>query len=394
MTPGWAFRSRFVVLLVRVAWAHWHSDLEPRNLSILPGACVSVSFGLPSPAHSVLSYSDSTPEQQCLVNLNYRSDSCSQLHLGKLESTLVTSTSLSLHALKQGLTSVISEPAQGSLHMQNVCPEPISLQLQVKPRQHGSLPFQQWLHRIIGGSWGLEGHEWLQSGHGLRKRKLQGQLAHAPALAPSMSINPSGVCCCDAGVSNGSHACCCGSWAQCCEASPPLLQHICPTSHCAYLIFGIAMAAIFVSICLIGVICIACRRRRTARMLAAQPIAQVVVDPYLAAQALQQLRAALLPMTTESLDKSTECPVCLEATPCQKDMWLTLPCSHGLCSSCFGNLASYELFSAACPLCRKPLLGNAAPPARALPQLQIAPSRRLLPFARRQPGQRRAWPAV
>ena len=53
-------------------------------------------------------------------------------------------------------------------------------------------------------------------------------------------------------------------------------------------------------------------------MQAAQPIAQVVVDPYLAAQALQQLRATLLPPAAESLDKSTECPVCLESTPCQK----------------------------------------------------------------------------
>lgn len=54
-------------------------------------------------------------------------------------------------------------------------------------------------------------------------------------------------------------------------------------------------------------------------MQAAQRVApQVVVDPYLAAHALQQLRGTLLPMTAESLEKSAECPVCLESTPCQK----------------------------------------------------------------------------
>lgn len=56
-----------------------------------------------------------------------------------------------------------------------------------------------------------------------------------------------------------------------------------------------------------------------ARMQAAQHAApQVPVDPYLAAHALQQLKATLLPMTAENLDKSAECPVCLESTPCQK----------------------------------------------------------------------------
>ncbi len=53
-------------------------------------------------------------------------------------------------------------------------------------------------------------------------------------------------------------------------------------------------------------------------MQAAQPVAQVVVDPYIAAQAQQQLRGALQPLPAEILDKSSECPVCLESTACQK----------------------------------------------------------------------------
>ena len=53
-------------------------------------------------------------------------------------------------------------------------------------------------------------------------------------------------------------------------------------------------------------------------MQAAQPIAQVVVDPYLAAQALQQLKLTLLPLPPETSAKSTECPVCLETVPCHR----------------------------------------------------------------------------
>lgn len=73
-------------------------------------------------------------------------------------------------------------------------------------------------------------------------------------------------------------------------------------------------------------------------------------------KAAQQISAVVAPCSEVQREKAGECPVCLTA----EGDWSALPCGHAICNTCLAQLVKAQAMLTRCPLCRDPLLPDAA----------------------------------
>lgn len=199
----------------------------------------------------------------------------------------------------------------------------------------------------------------------------------------NVSNNNGTVCCCNG---NGQivqipyqqptpPGCCCGDPNSCCPSGNLVVLMCGGGTVCIVLMLLSVFAAIAIlTLCTLGAF-ISHRRRRRAIALAAANGENGEGNPS-GVDSLRYSRRSRVPninIPADQLDSfrvrppspeeqgcNKECPICLESISIEKDNWVVMPCSHGCCKTCLGDLlrlssrtvqADTQAFL--CPLCRK-----------------------------------------
>lgn len=172
--------------------------------------------------------------------------------------------------------------------------------------------------------------------------------------------------------------CCCGDPSYCCPSGNLVVLMCGGGTVCIVLMLLSVFAAIAIlTLCTLGAFISHRRRRRAAALAAAngevgegnQREGALGVDPLrisrsrlpnitIPADQVDSLRVR--PPLTEEQGCNKECPICLESIAIEKDNWVVMPCSHGCCKPCLGDLlrlssrpVNADTHAFLCPLCRK-----------------------------------------
>jgi hypothetical protein len=172
--------------------------------------------------------------------------------------------------------------------------------------------------------------------------------------------------------------CCCGDPSYCCPSGNLVVLMCGGGTVCIVLMLLSVFAAIAIlTLCTLGAFISHRRRRRAAALAAAnaeggegnQREGALGVDslrisrsrlPNITIPADQVDSLRVRPPLPEEQGCNKECPICLESIAIEKNNWVVMPCSHGCCKPCLGDLlrlssraVNADTRAFLCPLCRK-----------------------------------------